>query len=45
MHRCMFLSRRDSIVVAPRDDIIMVLGGLDAKDSATDDVEILLVTS
>ena len=41
----MFLSRRDSIVVAPRDDIIMVLGGLDAKDSATDDVEILLVTS
>jgi hypothetical protein len=38
-----FYSRRDSIVASPRDDIIVVVGGLDPQ--VTDDVEILSVSS
>ena len=40
-HMC--LSRKDSIVTALREDVIMVVGGLDPN--TTDDVEILTVSS
>ena len=39
----MKLSRRDSIVVSPREGVIMVVGGLDPEP--TDDIEILSVSS